>query len=95
MIETYDREELRDASLLSHAEARELVALEAVIRRGRAAWIEVTSALARIHEARLYRATHPSFEAYCRDRWNLTRPTAYRMIAAGEVLGDVARLSKL
>ena len=37
-------------------------------------------ALRNIHDWRLYRETHATFEAYCRDRWNIGRAYAYKLI---------------
>ena len=33
---------------------------------------EVARALLEIRDKRLFRRTHPTFAAYCRDRWQLT-----------------------
>jgi hypothetical protein len=37
-------------------------------------------ALQRIQRERLYRGTHPSLEAYCRERWDLSKSRAYQLI---------------
>lgn len=39
-------------------------------------------ALTVIRDARLYRETHATFEAYCRERWQMSRPRAYQLISA-------------
>ena len=44
-------------------------------------FIEVGKALLAIRDAKLYRKTHKTFEAYCRDRWEMSRPRAYQLIA--------------
>ncbi len=67
--------------------ARRLADLEAVIERGKAAFIEVGEALIEIRESKLYRAGYSTFEAYCQGRWGWDRSTAYRHIAAAEVIG--------
>ena len=36
---------------------------------------------------RLYRETHATFEAYCRERWGWSRQHAYRQIQAAQVAG--------
>lgn len=59
-----------------------LAECEAVIERGRQTFIEVGNALAAIRDGRLYQATHPNFDAYCRERWGMTRRHADRQIAA-------------
>lgn len=72
---------------LAVAEADRLDELEAVVERGRRAFVEVGTALAEIRERRLYRATHSTFESYCRERWGFSRQHAYRAIDAAEVVG--------
>jgi hypothetical protein len=47
--------------------------------------VEVGNALREIRDSRLYRATHGTFEAYCRERWGISRPHAYRLISSAEV----------
>ena len=59
-----------------------LAECEQVIERGRQTFIEVGNALAAIRDGRLYTATHRSFEAYCRERWGMSRTHADRQIAA-------------
>lgn len=61
------------SSLAASAEAR-LAELEAVIGRGLETFIEVGEALWTIREEKLFAVGHPgrTFEAYCRERWNLT-----------------------
>jgi len=56
----------------------------------------VGEALLRIKKERFYRETHESFESYCRDRFEMTRMSAYRQINAAEVCamlpnGDTSR----
>ncbi len=62
----------------SRAPARDatLADLEAVIGRGLDTFVEVGLALGAIHERRLYRATHSTFEDYCRERWGMDRTYA-------------------
>lgn len=72
------------------AESATLQRLEGVIRRGFKAWIEVGEALSEIREKRLYRATHKTFEDYCRDRWDMSRQAASRMIAGLSVVKDLS-----
>jgi len=47
---------------------------------------EVGVALAEIRGARLYRETHPTFEAYLDGRWGMSRSYAYRQIDAARVV---------
>jgi hypothetical protein len=72
--------------LLAAQEATRLVELEGIIGGGIRAFYEVGRALMEIRESRLYRATHGSFQDYCRDRWGLSRPEAYRAIDSARVV---------
>jgi hypothetical protein len=64
---------------------RRLAELEAVIEAGLQTFVEVGAALLEIRDGRLYRETHASFEAYCRERWNFTGRRGRQLIAAAEV----------
>jgi hypothetical protein len=59
-----------------------LAELETVIEHGRATFSEVGHALMEIRDSRLYRVTHKTFEDYCRERWDMGRAYANRLIAA-------------
>jgi hypothetical protein len=62
-----------------------LAACEQIIERGLRSFTEVGIALITIRDGRLYRASYPTFEAYCADRWGFSRPRAYELINATEV----------
>lgn len=77
---------------LTTTERSRLRELEAAIERS------LTGAarnIAEIRDARLYRESHPSFEAYCRDRWGIGRAHAYRLIGTAKAeealspMGDI------
>lgn len=51
---------------------------------------EVGKALAEIQVRGLYKRTHATFEAYCRDRWGFSRPSAYEYIHAAEVADNLS-----
>lgn len=68
----------------------DLAECEAVIERGLTTFIEVGAALLRIRDERLYRDTHPSFEAYCGERWGLERKRAYDLVVAAQVVGELS-----
>lgn len=72
-------------SQLNATEEVRLKELEAVIERGLETFYEVGIALEEIREKKLYRETHSSFEAYCRDKWGIARQTANRFIGAARV----------
>jgi hypothetical protein len=51
----------------------------------RDAFIDAGRALQNIRDRRLYRESHKSFEAYCRERWRMSRVQADRLIRAGRI----------
>jgi hypothetical protein len=68
----------------SSAEVEHLTMLEAIVRRGLDADLEVGNALAEINDTWLYRATHDTFDAYVRDRWGMSPTLAHELIQAAE-----------
>jgi hypothetical protein len=68
----------------SRAEVEHLSRLEAIVRGGLDADIEVGNALAEINDTWLYRATHQTFEAYLRDRWGMSASRGDELIEAAE-----------
>jgi hypothetical protein len=75
---------------LSPEEKARLAACEATVQRGLHAFIEVGSALQTIRDQRLYRGTHTTFEAYCREKYRIERAHAYRLIDASAIALDVS-----
>jgi hypothetical protein len=67
---------------LSADERGRLLACEHALDNLRLAFAAAGKALQVIRDGRLYRATHPTFEAYVEDRWGMARGHAYRLIAA-------------
>lgn len=67
---------------MTEEEGERLIELEREVDKAmRAAGRICGTALAEIRDRRLYRASHASFGAYCLDRLDLSKSTAYRMIA--------------
>jgi hypothetical protein len=64
-----------------------LTELEDVIERGLSNFIEVGRALTEIRDSKLYRETHPTFEAYCQERWGFSARRAYQLIEAKRTAG--------
>ena len=81
---------ITNAGDLSNAERFQLHAHETTIERGLSTFVEVGEALLAIRKGRLYRLKHPTFEAYCDQRWGISRSRAYQLMEASEI---VARLS--
>ncbi len=58
---------------LTSSEATRLAELEEQISSGLATFVAVGQALLEVRDRRLYRQTHATFEAYCRERWGIGR----------------------
>lgn len=71
---------------LTPADKRSLVELEAVVSRGFGAFWQAGQALRQIRDRGLYRETHKTFEAYCLEKWEISRSEAYRQIGAANVV---------
>lgn len=76
-------------TLLSTVEQTALVRCEAEIEEGKAIFMKVGNALARIRDERLYRVTHGTFEKYCQDRWGFSRQYAAALCRATEVVKNL------
>ena len=72
---------------------------ERTIERGFSTFLDVGSALAKIRDGQLYRASHETFASYCLERWKITARRAYQIMdAAGAVASlpeDVKRGSQI
>jgi DNA modification methylase len=73
------------ATELSPLERTRFLDLERVVERGLDAFVAVGQALLEIRDARLYRETHESFEAYLDERWGICRSRGYQLIDAAKV----------
>ncbi len=67
---------------LSPRERGDLATCEAALDNLRVAFWAAGKALQVIRDARLYRATHATFEDYVEERWDMSRPQAYRLVDA-------------
>lgn len=74
---------------LTTTERVRLEQYEKIIERGKQTFIEVGSALMSIRDSRLYRATHATFEDYCRERWGWNRDYANKLIRAAGVVANL------
>lgn len=77
------------------AESARLAELEAIVTDGLNTFVTVGRALAEIRDTRLYRQSHETFEAFCRDQWGLTRTRAYELISASEIAEQVSEISDI
>jgi hypothetical protein len=80
---------------LSSDETQILAHYEEVIERGIKTFVEVGRALMAIRDRQLYRATSATFEAYCRERWDLSRPYAYQLIDAAVVVENLSGITDI
>jgi hypothetical protein len=80
------------SDIMTLAEAQYLDRCEAVITRGMKTFIEVGNALSEIRDERLYRASHGTFDEYCRDRWGWTSSRARQLIGAAETVTNVTAI---
>ena len=77
-------------SPLTSIERAELAKLEGMVETGIRAFATAGKALARIRERQLFRESHNSFEQYVADRWSMSRQHAERLIAAADVVANLA-----
>lgn len=80
---------------LNPAARAALAACELQIEHGLKTFFAVGQALAEIRDSRLYRGTHDTFEAYCRERWNITPQHANRLVMAAEVVGSMEPIGSI
>ena len=81
-----------EPAYLTQSEQEELLDHESIIEQSQAVFVEVGNALMAIRDAKLYRATHTSFEAYLAARWpNISKRRGYQLIDAAAVETDVAK----
>lgn len=74
---------------LTTDETRRLKECERIIQRGLETFYDVGNALAEIRESRLYRIAYGGFEDYCRERWQMSRFYAHRLIDAAQVVDNL------
>ncbi len=77
------------AGNLTAAETDRLKTCETAISKGIASFVDVGRALTEIRDEKLYRATHKTFEAYCKERWEIGRSRAYELIDQAEVIDTI------
>jgi hypothetical protein len=75
---------------LTTLEQRELGRAERTIARGLRSFLVVGMALKEIRDKRLYRQHYRTFEDYVVERWDFSRPRAYELCAASEVMADLS-----
>ena len=74
---------------LDVTERARLEELESIVEKGLQTFYEVGKALDEIREQKLYRESHKTFDAYCREKWGIAKQTANRFIAAAQVIENL------
>ncbi len=74
---------------LTEQEISDRLLLERKVER---AFFEAGKALMELHDRRLYRSTHKTFEEYCRSRFGYTRMAATYKIAAATVMENLSTI---
>lgn len=82
-------------SALSAPEMDELARCESVIEAGLKTFVEVGLALLAIRDQRLYREWYGTFEDYCRERWDMGRAHAYRLMDAADVVQNLSPIGDM
>ena len=70
-------------------ESARLVELERKIKTGMTTFVEVGNALMEIRDSRLYRVEHKTFEAYCQEKWGMSRRRANQLIGSADVVANL------
>lgn len=81
--------------ILSPKRSARLRACETVIEKGLQTFVEVGASLLEIRDNRYYRQDFDTFEDYCRERWQISRPKAYRLIDAAQVAGNLSPIGDI
>lgn len=75
----------------SQTQAEQLANLESVIKLNQIDFYALGHALKTIRDERLYRQQYfNSFDRYVKERWDMTRAQAYRLITASEVIDNLS-----
>lgn len=75
---------------LNHDEATEFTRCKEIVQKGLATFIEVGQALLTIQARQLYRATHTTFESFCKAEFDLNRSYAYRLIDSAKIVDELS-----
>jgi hypothetical protein len=80
---------------LTPIEKTNLVELEATIEKNLKSFYEVGFALMQIRDNKLYRESFTTFEAYCKEKWNMTHRYANQLIASSEVVHNLDEMGTM
>ena len=85
---------VRKVKELSASERNRLTEAEKVIQNHFESFSKAGDALVEIRDNRLYRETHGTFEDYCRERWEMSKTQANRLIAAAQVIHNIVKVKE-
>lgn len=57
------------------------------------AYLEIGRSMAEIQKDRLYRATHPNWDAFCKSEFSVARSRSYELIAAAKVVDHLSAMA--
>lgn len=77
---------------LTKSETNQLEQYEKTIERGMSTFVDVGTALLAIRDDKLYRKDYKTFETYCQERWEMSRPRAYQLMDAAEVARNLSTI---
>jgi hypothetical protein len=80
-----------DSASLTVVERAKLANFESVISGGLQSFVDVGRALMEIRDGKLYRIEHKTFEAYCQERWSMTKQHAHRLMNATDAATEIAK----
>lgn len=75
---------------LTTEERDTLTQYETYLQQHLETFFEVGKILVSIRNQKLYRETYKTFEEYCQDRWQISRPRAYQLMGAAEVRDNLS-----
>lgn len=84
---------IKTSQTLAPNEQFRLEQCEKAIERGLNTFVEVGRALTEIRDAKLYRIGFKTFEAYCKERWEIDRSRAYQLIGQANVVAAIKEVA--
>ena len=80
---------------LSPEKMEQLNKCETVIEKNLEGFWEVGTALAEIRDSHLYRKDYGTFEAYCKDKWDMSKAYAHRLIGSAQVYENLSPIGDI
>jgi len=76
-------------TILTTQETVRLCELERIIQKGKDTFVEVGTSLSEIRHAKLYVASHGTFEEYCEKRWDMGKSHVNRLMEAARIVETI------